>query len=80
MTVAFQTAVTGYGQGRGELGRAIESEHRIHDTELALLRTERAELIGSPTPQHQWPNQSKGVDDSKTSHPVVLSSANPAKN
>lgn len=42
---AFQTAVLGYGQGRGELGGAIEAEHRIHDTELALLRAELDEQV-----------------------------------
>ena len=42
---AFQTAVLGYGQGRGELGGAIEAEHRIHDMELALLRAELDEQV-----------------------------------
>ena len=42
---AFQAAVAGYGQGRGDLGGAIEAERRIHDTELALLQAELDEQV-----------------------------------
>lgn len=42
---AYQTAVAGYGQGRGDLGGAIEAEHRIHETELTLLRAELDEQV-----------------------------------
>ena len=29
-----------YGQGKGDLTAAIAAEHRIHDTELLLLKAE----------------------------------------
>lgn len=35
-----QSALAGYGQGRGDLAAVITAEHRMHDTELELLRTE----------------------------------------
>jgi cobalt-zinc-cadmium efflux system outer membrane protein len=37
---AFQTALTGYGQGRGELTTAITAEHQRHDVELRLLQAQ----------------------------------------
>ena len=36
----YQSALAGYGQGRGDLAAVITAEHRMHDTELELLRTE----------------------------------------
>jgi len=46
---AFRAVLAGYGQGQGDLTAAIAAEHRIHDVQLTLLRTElavRTELAG----------------------------------
>ncbi len=46
---AFRAVLTSYGQGGGDLTAAIAAEHRIHDVQLTLLRTELAaqtELAG----------------------------------
>jgi cobalt-zinc-cadmium efflux system outer membrane protein len=46
---AFRAVLAGYGQGQGDLTVAIAAEHRIHDVQLTLLRTELAaqtELAG----------------------------------
>lgn len=41
----LRAVVAAYGQGRGDLGGAIEAEHRIHDVELAALRADLDERI-----------------------------------
>lgn len=41
----LRSVVAAYGQGRGDLGGAIEAEHRIHDVELAALRADLDERI-----------------------------------
>ncbi len=46
---AFRAVLASYGQGQGDLTAAIVAEHRIHDVQLTLLRTELAaqtELAG----------------------------------
>jgi cobalt-zinc-cadmium efflux system outer membrane protein len=46
---AFRAVLASYGQGQGDLTAAIAAEHRIHDVQLTLLRTELAaqtELAG----------------------------------
>lgn len=46
---AFRAVLASYGQGQGDLTLAIAAEHRIHDVQLTLLRTELAaqtELAG----------------------------------
>ena len=35
---AYRSLLAGYGQGRGELVGVLDAEHRMHDTNLALLR------------------------------------------
>jgi cobalt-zinc-cadmium efflux system outer membrane protein len=35
---AYRSLLAGYGQGRGELVSVLDAEHRMHDTNLALLR------------------------------------------
>jgi outer membrane protein, heavy metal efflux system len=37
---ALKSVVSDYSQGRGDLGAALEAEHRVHDLELKLLRVE----------------------------------------
>ena len=39
---AFRAVLASYGQGQGDLTAAIAAEHRIHDMQLTLLRTELA--------------------------------------
>ena len=39
----FRSALAGYGQGRGDLAVVLAAEHRLHDTDLELLRTETDE-------------------------------------
>lgn len=41
----LRAVVAAYGQGRGDLGGALEAEHRIHDVELAALRADLEERI-----------------------------------
>ncbi len=46
---AFRAVLASYGQGQGDLTASIAAEHRIHDVQLTLLRTELAaqtELAG----------------------------------
>ena len=35
---AYRSLVAGYAQGRGELAAVLDAEHRLHDTNLELLR------------------------------------------
>ena len=37
---AYRSLVAGYGQGRGDLAAVLDAEHRLHDTNLELLRVE----------------------------------------
>jgi outer membrane protein, heavy metal efflux system len=37
---ALKSVVSDYSQGRGDLGAALEAEHRVHDLELKLLQVE----------------------------------------
>jgi outer membrane protein TolC len=37
---AFQSVLSDYSQGRGDLGAALEAQHRVHDLELKLLQIE----------------------------------------
>jgi outer membrane protein, heavy metal efflux system len=37
---ALKAVVSDYSQGRGDLGAALEAEHRVHDLELKLLQVE----------------------------------------
>jgi outer membrane protein, heavy metal efflux system len=37
---AFKSVLSDYSQGRGDLGAALEAEHRVHDLELKLLQIE----------------------------------------
>jgi len=39
----FRSALASYGQGRGDLAVVLAAEHRLHDTDLELLRTETDE-------------------------------------
>ena len=41
----LRAVLAAYGQGRGDLGGAIEAEHRIHDVELAALRADLDERV-----------------------------------
>ena len=40
---ALKSVLSDYSQGRGELGAALEAEHRVHDLELKLLQVELEE-------------------------------------
>jgi outer membrane protein, heavy metal efflux system len=40
---ALKSVVSDYSQGRGDLGTALEAEHRVHDLELKLLQVELEE-------------------------------------
>ena len=42
---AFQTALAGYSQGKGELTAAISAEHQIHEVELRLLQAQLDEQV-----------------------------------
>jgi outer membrane protein, heavy metal efflux system len=37
---ALKSVISDYSQGRGDLGTALEAEHRVHDLELKLLQVE----------------------------------------
>jgi outer membrane protein, heavy metal efflux system len=37
---ALQSVLSDYSQGRGDLGAALEAQHRVHDLELKLLQIE----------------------------------------
>jgi cobalt-zinc-cadmium efflux system outer membrane protein len=37
---AYRSTLASYGQGRGELTAVLESEHRLHETNLDILRTQ----------------------------------------
>lgn len=37
---ALKSLVSDYSQGRGDLGTALEAQHRVHDLELKLLQVE----------------------------------------
>ena len=37
---AFNAVLSNYSQGRGDLGTALEAQHRVHDLELKLLQVE----------------------------------------
>jgi outer membrane protein, heavy metal efflux system len=37
---ALKSILSDYSQGRGDLGTALEAEHRVHDLELKLLQVE----------------------------------------
>jgi outer membrane protein, heavy metal efflux system len=37
---AIKSVLSDYSQGRGDLGTALEAEHRVHDLELKLLQVE----------------------------------------
>jgi outer membrane protein TolC len=37
---ALKSVVSDYSQGRGDLGAALETQHRVHDLELKLLQVE----------------------------------------
>jgi outer membrane protein, heavy metal efflux system len=37
---ALKSVLSDYAQGRGDLGAALEAEHRVHDLELKLLQVE----------------------------------------
>ena len=41
----LRATLTGYSEGRGDLGSAIDAERRIRDVELTLLRTELDEQV-----------------------------------
>jgi cobalt-zinc-cadmium efflux system outer membrane protein len=42
---AFKSVVSDYAQGRGDLGSALEAQHRVHDLELKLLQIELDEQV-----------------------------------
>jgi len=42
---ALKSVVSDYSQGRGDLGGALEAQHRIHDLELKLLQVELDEQM-----------------------------------
>jgi outer membrane protein TolC len=37
---AYRAMLAGYGQGRGDLSGVLEAEHRLHDTNLDILRSQ----------------------------------------
>ena len=37
---AYQSAIASYAQGRGNIATTLTAEHRVHDVELTLLRTQ----------------------------------------
>ena len=37
---AWRSLLAGYGQGRGDMAGVLDAEHRLHDTNLELLRVE----------------------------------------
>ena len=37
---AYRAVLAGYGQGRGDLNAVLEAEHRLHDTNLDILRNQ----------------------------------------
>jgi outer membrane protein, heavy metal efflux system len=37
---AYRAMLAGYGQGRGDLSAVLEAEHRLHDTNLEILRNQ----------------------------------------
>jgi outer membrane protein TolC len=42
---ALKSIVSDYSQGRGDLGAALEAQHRVHDLELKLLQVELDEQM-----------------------------------
>jgi outer membrane protein, heavy metal efflux system len=42
---ALKSVVSDYSQGRGDLGAALETQHRVHDLELKLLQVELDEQM-----------------------------------
>jgi outer membrane protein, heavy metal efflux system len=42
---ALKAVISDYSQGLGDLGAALEAQHRVHDLELKLLQVELDEQM-----------------------------------